>query len=63
MGSTCVTYGTDVALVIEENVIPTLTCFGIVKIERALFGIKIVLHNLHCPFEVPNFLIAFAKLN
>ena len=35
----------DVAEVVEENVVPALAGFGIVKIERALFGIKIVLHR------------------
>ena len=45
VGSTRMTYVADVAEVIKEDILPTLTRFGIVEIERALFGIKIVLHN------------------
>ena len=44
-GGSRMTYMTDIAHAVEEDILPTLTRFGIVKIERALFGIKIVLHN------------------
>ena len=46
----------DVAQVIEKNVIPALACLGVVEIERALFCIKIVLHNF-CPFKWQNLFV------
>lgn len=39
-----VTNAADVAEVVEENVVSALAGFGVVKIERAFFSIKIVLH-------------------